>query len=120
MSRQLASRIGAGLAVAVIVGLQALAPTDAQADDYRQWNCNYNQPWYGSSGATWGQTKSSYCQTKYLSLTYKLYAGSPTYTSGWYYSETAIYRTAPIMLYATHRVRSCVYPYDCGPLRTYP
>lgn len=108
------------LLVTLIVLLpQLLTPNSAVALG-DSWNCNVNQAWYGSSGSTWGRTKSSYCQTKFLSLTYELYPGSPTYTTGWYYSELNVYVSEPIVLYSTHKVWSCVYPYTCGPLKTYP
>ncbi len=100
--------------------LAVSAPSASAVEQSVVWSCNAGQDVTGRSNTGWGQTKSPYCQTKYLRLTYRTYSGSPTYVTGWYFSETAAYQTAPIVLVAEHRVRSCQYPYTCGIYKTLP
>ena len=94
-------------------------PSQASAAD-ATWQCNQGVYWHGGTTSTRAYTSSMHCQTKYLRATYYLYPGSPYYTSGWYYSATAVSKDFPIIVNAQHKVQSCQYPYGCGPYTTYP
>ncbi len=103
----------------LIAGNLLSSPQVANAADAR-WQCNRGVYWYGGSTSGSAYTKSMYCRTKYLRVTYALYPGSSHYTTGWYYSATAVTKKFPIVLHAQHKVESCRYPYVCGPYTTVP